>query len=173
MIKLKKLKATKNIIEFRIRLTVISYGLSIQRDPDLYNYFDELEKSGMSLMIYRDSELIFQSMSKGIRPHLEAIKKHDNDLIGTVMVDKIVGRAAALLILYSKPKKAYAALVSQPGKQVLTEHGLDIAFRDETDHIKMEDGRIYCPFERMVQDISDPEKAYQAIVEKMKNLSSH
>ena len=104
MIKLKKLKATKNIIEFRIRLTVISYGLSIQRDPDLYNYFDELEKSGMSLMIYRDSELIFQSMSKGIRPHLEAIKKHDNDLIGTVMVDKIVGRAAALLILYSKPK---------------------------------------------------------------------
>ena len=89
------------------------------------------------------------------------------------MVDKIVGRAAALLLLYAKPKEAYAALVSKPGKQVLREHGLTFAFSDETDHIKMKDGRIYCPFERMVQGISDPEEAYHAIVEKMKDLSSH
>lgn len=137
------------------------------------NYLDELDKTGMSLMIYRDGELIFQSRSKGIRPHLEAIEKHGNTLRGTVMVDKIVGRAAALLILYTKPMEVYATLVSKPGKQVLMEHGLDFAFRVETDHIKMKDGRIYCPFERMVQGISDPEEAYHAIVEKMKDLSSH
>jgi len=105
----------------------------------LNNYLDELDKTGMSLMIYRDGELIFQSRSKGIRPHLEAIEKHGNTLNGTVMVDKIVGRAAALLLLYAKPKEAYAALVSKPGKQVLMEHGLNFAFRDETDHITHQD----------------------------------
>jgi hypothetical protein len=32
------------------------------------------------------------------------------------------------------------------------------------------DGRIYCPFEAMVQDINDPVQAYRAIVEKMNSL---
>ena len=36
--------------------------------------------------------------------------------------------------------------------------------------IKMVDGRIYCPFEAMVQGIDDPEQAYHAIVEKMESL---
>ena len=43
-------------------------------------------------------------------------------------------------------------------------------FREETEHIKMVDGRIYCPFEAMVQGIDDPEQAYHAIVEKMESL---
>jgi hypothetical protein len=34
----------------------------------------------------------------------------------------------------------------------------------------MRDGRIYCPFEAMVQGITDPEEGYRAITEKMKSL---
>ena len=154
------------------RLIVISHGSGIHFETDLNNYFDNLDQSGMSLMIYQDDELIFQSRSKGIRPHLEAIEKHGKNLKDTVIVDKIVGRAAALLILYNEPKEVYAALVSKPGKQVLQENGLKFTFKDETDQIKMKDGRIFCPFERMVQGINDPEEAYTAIVEKMKILSS-
>ena len=42
----------------------------------------------------------------------------------------------------------------------------------ETEHIKMVDGRIYCPFEAMVKGIDDPILAYQAIVKKMNSLGS-
>ncbi|MCW4050310.1 MAG: DUF1893 domain-containing protein [Candidatus Bathyarchaeota archaeon] len=135
-------------------------------------YLEALEQSGNSLMIYKDDELIFESASKGIRPHLEAIDKHGEDLKGSVMVDKIVGRAAALLILYSKARKVFAALISEPGRQVLEEHNLDFSYVEYTEHIKMKDGRIFCPFERMVQDISDPDEAYVAIVEKMNSFKA-
>lgn len=136
------------------------------------HYLQTLKKTGMSLMIYKEHQLLFQSNSGGIRPHLEAIEKHGIELNGTTMVDKIVGRAAALLVLYSKADQLYAGLVSGPGRQALEEHGLRFEYNEETEHIKMKDGRIYCPFERMVQGISDPAEAYSAIVEKMNSFKN-
>ncbi|MCK4439006.1 DUF1893 domain-containing protein [Candidatus Bathyarchaeota archaeon] len=135
------------------------------------SYLEELDKTGNSLMIYKDGRLIFQSATKGIRPHLEAIEMHGETLRGTLMVDKIIGRAAALLILYSEAAEAHAQVLSQLGKQVLDQHGLSTMYEELVDHIKMKDGSIYCPFERMVQGISDPDEAYTAIVEKMNSLN--
>jgi hypothetical protein len=40
------------------------------------------------------------------------------------------------------------------------------------DQIKLKDGRIFCPFERMVQGISDPRIAYVEILKKMKEFKS-
>jgi hypothetical protein len=137
----------------------------------MLDYLIELEKTGNSLMIYKNKNLIFQSASKGIRPHLEAIKMYGKLLNDTVIVDKIVGRAAALLILYNNPKEVHTALISSPGKQVFEENNQIFYFKEETDNIKMKDGRIFCPFERMVQGISDPEEAYNSIIEKMKILN--
>ena len=134
------------------------------------SYLDMLEKTGNSLMVYRDGDIVFQSSSKGIRPHLEAIDSLGEGLRGTVMVDKIVGRAAALLILYSGAVEAHAAVLSTQGRRALEMHGLMFTYAEEVEHIKMLDGRIYCPFEAMVQGLTDPEEAYHAIVEKMKSL---
>jgi len=134
------------------------------------HYLDVLEKSGNSLMIYKDGELLFESDLGGIRPHLTAINKHGGDLEGTLMVDKILGRAAAFLVVYSKAAEAITNIVSTPGKQVLEENHLKFSYREEVAHIKMKNGVIFCPFESMVQGINDPVKAYAAIVEKMESF---
>ena len=133
-------------------------------------YLEELEKTGNSLMVYKGGALLFQSSSKGIRPHLEAINQLGEGIRGSIMVDKIVGRAAALLILYSEAAEAHAAVISTPGKRVLEMHGLKFTYLEETDHIKMQDGQIFCPFEAMVQGITDPKEGYRVIVEKMRSL---
>ena len=133
-------------------------------------YLEILEKTGNSLMIYKEGELYFESDLKGIRPHLKAINEHGSELEGTLMVDKILGRAAAFLVIYSKAGEAISAVLSTPGKQVLDKYGLKYSYREEVPHIKLENGVIYCPFERMVQGIDDPVEAYTAIVEKMNSF---
>lgn len=133
-------------------------------------YLRRLEEADMCLMVYKDEELIFQSGSKGIRPHLEAIDKLGDQLRGTLMVDKIVGRAAALLILYSGVAEVHAGVVSRGGLEVLARAGVKLFYGVETEHIKMVDGRIYCPFEAMVQGIDDPATAYSVVVEKMESF---
>ena len=37
-------------------------------------YVERLDDLGLSLMVYDGEKVIFQSQSKGVRPHLEAIK---------------------------------------------------------------------------------------------------
>ena len=135
-------------------------------------YLKRLDEAGMCLMVYEGGSVIFQSQSKGIRPHLEAIAALGSRLRGTLMVDKIVGRAAALLILYSGVVEVYAGVISRGGRDVLNRAGVKLLYEEETEHIKMVDGRIFCPFEAMVQGIDDPDEAYVAIVEKMSSLQN-
>ena len=136
----------------------------------LDEYLSKLDELGLSLMVYEGGSVIFKSGSKGVRPHLEAIGTLGTRLKGTIMVDKIVGRAAALLILYSEAAEIHAGVVSRGGREVLEGAGIPLFYREEAEHIKMVDGKIYCPFEAMVQGINDPDQAYHAIVDKMDSL---
>jgi hypothetical protein len=134
-------------------------------------YLDKLEKTGKSLQIYKNGELVFSSSKKGVRPHLDAIEEVGlTELKGSVMVDKIIGRAAALLILYVKAAESYAIVISEGAKQLFDESGINYSYRIQTENIKTENGVIYCPFEQMVQGIDKPEEAYHAIKSKMAEL---
>ena len=131
-------------------------------------YLTELDKRGMCLMVWKGGEVVFSSPSKGIRPHLEVIERLGREkLAGSVMADKIVGRAAALLMLYSVPAEVHASVITTTAKELLRAKGVNVCLDIEVPAIKEKDGRIYCPFEAMVQGISDPEEAYPAIVAKM------
>ena len=133
-------------------------------------YLERLDASSLSLMVYNGSEVIFQSGSKGVRPYLEAIDALGARLKGTLIVDKIVGRAAALLLLYTGAAEVHAGVINPGGRKLIEDAGVRLFYDKEIDHIKTVDGRIYCPFESMVQGINDPVVAFHAVVEKMKSL---
>jgi hypothetical protein len=136
----------------------------------LDKYIERLDESGLSLMVYNGNEVIFQSSSKGVRPYLEVINTLGERLKGTLIVDKIVGRAAALLLLYTGAVEVHAGVINPGGRKLLEDAGVRLFYEKEIDHIKTVDGRIYCPFESMVQGIDDPVRAYKAIVEKMESF---
>ena len=133
-------------------------------------YIKKLDELGLSLMVYEGRNILFRSASKGVRPHLEAIDTLGAHLRSTTMVDKIVGRAAALLILYSGAAEVHAGVINPGGRKLIEDAGVKLSFDTEIDHIKTVEGRIYCPFEAMVQGIDNPVQAYHAIVEKMNSF---
>jgi len=134
-------------------------------------YLSELESSGMSLIIHREGRVIFRSSSKGLLPHLEAIRRLGREALrGAVMADKIVGRAAALMMLYSLPSEVHAGIITIGGRRLLEGGGVRVFYSEEVEAVKVEDGGIYCPFESMVQGISNPEEAYKAIEARMGGL---
>lgn len=131
-------------------------------------YLEELEKSGMNLIIYKEGNAIFSSSHKGIRTLLEALNMFGKDnLKGVLTVDRIVGRAAAFLNVYMGTSEAHAALISIGAKQVFNENCVRFQFLSETDAIKNPNGTEICPFEKLVQNISNPEEAYVKIVAKL------
>jgi len=131
-------------------------------------YLEKLDESGLNLLVFNGDEVVFSSGSRGIMPLIEAIDSLDKEGLGElVTADRIVGKAAVLLNIHLGASEVHAMLISAGAKELLRAHGVRFYFREETDAIKMKDGVIYCPFERLVQGISDPEEAYVKIKAKL------
>lgn len=136
-------------------------------------YLEELECMGVSLLIYKGEEVIHSSTGGGMKPLLEAIGGLGREMLrGSIVVDKVVGRAAALLILYMEASEVHAGVVSSTALEVLRSHALSFHYGQRVEAIRDRDGFIICPFERLVQDISDPEEAYNRIRAKISELDS-
>ncbi len=140
-------------------------------EVSLSRYLSLLKESGQNLLVFRGRNVIFSSASKGVKPIVEAIEEFGRyGLRGVVTADRIVGKAAALLNVYMGAGEVHALLISAGAKKALCEHGVRCEFLEETDAIKARDGVVFCPFERMVQDVSDPEEAYYRIKAKLSEL---
>ncbi len=127
---------------------------------------EELERRNLSLLIYKDGEAIYSSHEGGVIPLLRAVELLGLErLHGSIVADKVVGKAAALLILYFKASEAHALLISSHARGVFLKHGLKHSFRKETPYILNRDGSALCPFERLVMEIIEPEEAYRRIRE--------
>jgi hypothetical protein len=123
-------------------------------------------------MVWRDGKVVFSSSSKGVKPHVEALQSLGREgLRGAVMADKIVGRAAALLMMCSIPSEVHAGVITTTARGLLEGAGVAVHQATEVAAIKEKNGRIYCPFELMVQGIIDPMEAYGAIVAKLATFS--
>ena len=134
-------------------------------------YIEQLKKTKLNLLIYIGREVAFSSALGGIKPLLYAIEAIGRDkLRGTVVADKIVGRAAALLTLYMEAVEVHAALISNSAKEVLNRHGLKFYFSEETSTIMNRNETDICPFEKLVKDIANPEEAYRKIRAKVSRI---
>ena len=131
-------------------------------------YLAELEESGMNLLVFSGGKVVYSSDERGIMPLVDAIDVIGGEGLGDLITaDRIVGKAAALLNVYLGAREVHAMLISAGAKVLLLERGIPFEFREETDAIKMKDGVIFCPFERMVQDVSDPGEAYSMMKERL------
>ncbi len=134
-------------------------------------YLEKLMNSENNLMVFREDELIFQSSGRGIAPLIEAIDTVGSEnLRGVTTADRVVGKAAALLNLYMGAVEVHAGVISSGAKKSLSEHGVEYQFLEDTDVVKAKDGVVFCPFEKLVWDVSDPEEAHTLIRAKLAEL---
>lgn len=138
------------------------------REKPLSRYINELEEKGLSLLVYRDGEIVYSGYGRGVGPLINALETIGKEkLEGSLVVDKIIGRAAAFLIAYMEAAEAHAITLSATAMEVFQKYGLKFQFRHEVPVVRGEDGAPLCPFERLVQDVNDAEEAYKKIKAKM------
>lgn len=130
---------------------------------------NKLQSGSHSLVICADCDTII-SDSKGIRPLLDALEavKHHTEIFAA---DRIVGKAAAMLYVLMKAKGVWAEVISRDATDLLSEYGIKFDYDILTDNIINRSGTGPCPMEQAVKNINDPQKAYEAIVQKLNELS--
>jgi hypothetical protein len=75
--------------------------------------------------------------------------------------DKIIGKAAALLIVRLGIRTVHAGILSEPGKAALEMHGIDFSYDTLVP-------RIACQTEELLASIDSPEEAWLILKERAK-----
>lgn len=122
-----------------------------------------LKQENLTLSIVKNNKRIFDSVLSGISGFLEAIEKLEDRLEGASVADKTVGRAIALLCVYTKVKAVYAIMLSEKGKAVFEEYAVYHEWENSVESILDKDEVGICPFEKLATEISDPAEAYKKL----------
>lgn len=136
---------------------------------DLTKAKEVLRSDGYTCVMCRENK-VYTSDKRGVKPlvfWLEAGEK----LQGFSAADKVVGKATAFLYVLHKVTSVYAHVISKSAFKVLTEHGISVEFDELADNIVNRRGDGICPFEAAVEDVSEPELAYEVIRMKMREMN--
>lgn len=132
-------------------------------------YSEHLRQEGLNLLILKNNVPIFTSVRDGMQPLLEAIHSlAPATLQGSIVVDKIVGKAAALLISYFGATEVHCAVMSVRASEVLQRQAIKYYAEKMLPEIMNRLGTGICPFEATVLDVDEPKKGYERIAQKFK-----
>ena len=114
--------------------------------------------SGSYTCVLCDKNRVLTSRQNGIAPLLCRIEDGEN-LTGTVCADKIIGKAAALLMIFSGIRAVHGEVMSRTAKALLEQAGIAVSCDALTDFIINRKGDGPCPMEKAVADVNDPAQA--------------
>lgn len=121
---------------------------------------DILLKENHTLVIYKNNASVITSNDRGVNSLIKLIKEDKSQLSGSLIADKVIGKAAALLMIYAGVKEIYAPIISKPALQTLLKHNVKVYYDKEVERIINRKGDGLCPMETLCLDIEKPDEAY-------------
>ncbi len=116
-----------------------------------------------TIVIYKNYASVFVSDDRGVAPLMKLLKEDKSQLIDSIVVDKVIGKAAALLMVYGEVKEVYTPTISSPAVQMFKNHNVKVTFDKEVERIINRKGDGLCPMETLCLDIDNPEEAFLRI----------
>lgn len=96
----------------------------------------------------------------GLRPLLDAIEEMGEDICESVIGDRILGKASALLCRYSKVGGVYSPQGTKTAIALLIMGSIPCQIDKMIPFIQNKNGNDTCLFEEMLKDVDSPEEAY-------------
>jgi Domain of unknown function (DUF1893) len=112
-----------------------------------------------TLTVFRNGTPIFTSNSKWLHPLFELedyLVDHAVQPENLILQDKIIGKAAALLIHRLEFRTVKAGVLSRLGEAVLQRYEIVYTYEQLVD-------RIHCQTEELLATVEDPEEAYRLV----------
>jgi hypothetical protein len=121
-----------------------------------------LEEGSFGNCVLYKNGIIHAGRGKGIAPMLEFLEA-GLDMKGFCAADTVVGKALALLFVRAGVEAVYAGVMSEGAVEVFKKFGIRCTQEKLAAQIKNRDGSGVCPMESAVEDIDEPEAAYEVL----------
>jgi hypothetical protein len=134
-------------------------GLNLARDI--------MQTSDSSVVVIKNSQILTKKKGDGIRPLLEAIEEVGEQMQGCIIGDRILGKASALLCRYAEVSAVYSPQGTKTAIALLIIGGVPSQIEQMIPYITNRTGDGMCPFEKMLENTTEPEEAYEILTEKL------
>lgn len=112
--------------------------------------------SKYSLALVQGDKIIYSSDDSGLTPLWDCLEKYRQAKDKFILFDKVIGLAAARLVVYSGIIAAiHTRLISQPAKQLLKENSIKIEADEIVANILRKDKSAVCPGEIIALNTDD------------------
>jgi hypothetical protein len=128
---------------------------------------DAINNSDYAVVVVKNNQIICKKKGDGIKPFLAVIEELDEDIHGSIIGDKILGKASSLLCIYSQVQAVYSPQGTKTGIALLILCGILSQVDNMIPFIKNRSGDDICPFEKMLENIDSAEEAYNILKEKL------
>ncbi len=112
---------------------------------------------------------VITSDKRGVAPLAEFIWG-GTDISGFSAADRVVGKAAAMLMIKAGITEVFALTISENAERLLKSHGVQVSFMTRAERIMNRDKTGACPMESAVADADDIETGCKIIFEKINKM---
>ncbi len=123
-----------------------------------------------SVALFFDGAVQKTATGRGIGPLLGLYDASPEAFAGAAVADKVIGRAAAMILALAGASAVYASVMSESGRDMLSLHGVKWACAELAPFIVNRDGTGMCPVEQSVADESDPAAGLRRIRRRVEEL---
>lgn len=114
---------------------------------------------------------IFTFDGRGVSDLYQLFKDAPERLRGASVADKIVGKAAAALMVATGVREMYADVLSRPAFDLLKRHKIRFGYGVITPHVINRTNTGMCPLEIRCQELETPEECLVQIEDFMKSVN--
>lgn len=143
------------------RIDVIAESLRRGTPPDMSRVMAALQKEGVTLAV--DNGRLNTYSEHGVKTLMDLVDKHPRVLRDARVADKVVGKAAASLMVLGGVKEVYADTISKPGKEMLDKFGVKNTAGKTVDNVLNATKSDLCPLEKAVASHGEPRDCYEAL----------
>ena len=129
---------------------------------------EQIKSDHAACVVIRDGAVVKTADGRGIGPVLGLYD--EGILSGATVVDKIVGKAAAMVMTAGGVTACYALTVSKTALSWFRAHGVAVEYETCVDVIINRQGDGPCPMEQTVKEIDSEDEALFALRNKMEEL---
>ena len=95
---------------------------------------------------------MIKSSARGIKPIYDNYLKNKEYFFGSSVADRVIGKAAAIILVSSGVKEIYSDLISQSALDYFQERKIKVSYAEKTDRILNRDKSDLCPMEKLSMD---------------------
>lgn len=141
-----------------------------RRSDALQSAINLIHEGTAACVIIKDNRIIKTGYSRGINQILTFYD--ENILKNTFVVDKIIGKAAAMVIVSGGALACYGGTMSKDAAEYLKKHHIDFSHGNLVEKIINRTGDGICPMEESVMEIENAEDGIKAIRKKIELLKA-